>query len=33
MTAIHLAAKHGHISILDALKGHISWKCSSRKVS
>ena len=32
MTAIHLAAKHGHINILDVLKGYISWKSSSQKV-
>jgi hypothetical protein len=32
MTAIHLSAKHGHTNILEALKGHVSWRVTSKKV-
>lgn len=32
MTAIHLAAKHGHNQILDVLKAHVSLKVTSTKV-
>ena len=32
MTAIHLSAKHGHTNILEALKGHVSWRITSKKV-
>ena len=31
MTAIHLAAKNGHVTVLDALKGKVSWKAPSVK--
>ncbi len=31
-TAIHLAAKHGHTQVLDALKGHVTWDITSTKV-
>lgn len=33
MTAIHLSAKNGHINVLDALKGSVSFKITSTKVS
>ncbi len=32
-TAIHLAAKHGHTQVLDALKGHVTWDITSTKVN
>lgn len=30
-TAIHLAAKHGHTQVLEALKDHVSWTVTSTK--
>lgn len=33
MTAIHLSAKYGHVNILEALKGHVSWRITSKKVN
>lgn len=33
MTAIHLAAKNGHVNVLEALKEHVSFKVTSTKVS
>ena len=33
MTAIHLAARHGHINVLNALKDKVSWKVTSTKVN
>ena len=33
MTAIHLAAKHGHTQMFDVLKAHVSLKVTSTKVS
>ena len=32
MTAIHLAARYGHMQVLDALKEHVSAKVTSTKV-
>jgi len=31
MTALHLAAKHGHVEILDVLKDHLELTTSSSK--
>ena len=33
MTAIHLAARHGHIEVVYALKGSVSYNLTSSKVS
>lgn len=31
MTVLHLAAKEGHIQVIQALKGALDWKTCSRK--
>ena len=32
MTAIHQAGKFGHVGVLEALKGKVSWKAPSIKI-
>lgn len=31
MTALHLAAREGHVRVIQALKGALDWKTCSRK--
>lgn len=31
MTPLHLAAKHGHVEVMEALKGHLELSTSSSK--
>ena len=33
MTVLHLAAKYGHVDVLEVLRGKVPWSMASVKVS